>query len=375
MNFKNNLNNEDTNRVFVIILTLVLSTIFAIVYVISRIGFENPKSDTVFVIKILFLSYFIILFPYILIRFLAIFKYKKLNLIPGLESLLTFAIIIFVILIGFLNEKINFNLLFILAIFGLLFIVFLLIDFKLNYLDKSFSLPVILIILGLIIWFVGTRWGYNYANPFYPESIINGVAHVDTLFHSSITNMIRTYGVPSTGIDGLVKISYHYGSHWIFAQFCKLINIGALKFYQLGFPIIFVPLLLKTILMAILDFKSLYKNNKFFDIKKDYIFWIIISFGFFGVLPQFLKFSYSDHSMILSESYLVSFVFTYLLISTLVFIENNQYSKKIYIVLKNFFYIVLLPLFIAIIGFSKISHMVIWVAILFYLFLTLKFLF
>src|SRR4030065_957537 len=157
MNFKNNLNNEDTNRVFVIILTLVLSTIFAIVYVISRIGFENPKSDTVFVIKILFLSYFIILFPYILIRFLAIFKYKKLNLIPGLESILTVAIIIFVTLIGFLNEKINFNLLFILAIFGLLFIVFLLIDFKLNYLDKSFSLPVILIILGLIIWFVGTR--------------------------------------------------------------------------------------------------------------------------------------------------------------------------------------------------------------------------
>ena len=231
MNFKNNLNNEDSNRFFVIILTLILSTIFAIVYVTSRIGFENPKSDAIVVLKTLFLSYFIILFPFVLIRILAIFKYKKLNLIPGLESILTFAIIIFVTLIGFLKEKINFNLLFILAIFGFLFIIFLLIDYKLNYLDKSLSLPAILIILGLIIWFIGARWGYIYTNPFYPESIINGTAHVDILFHSAITNMIRTYGIPSTGIDGLVKIFYHYGSHWIFAQFCKIINIGALKFY------------------------------------------------------------------------------------------------------------------------------------------------
>lgn len=383
MNFKNNLNNEDSNRLFVIILTLILSTIFAIVYVISRIGFENPKLDAIVVLKTLFLSYFIILFPYILIRFLAIFKYKKLNLIPGLESILTFAIIIFVTLIGFLKEKINFNLLFILAIFGFLFILFLLIDYKLNYLDKSLSLPAILIISGLIIWFIGARWGYTYTNPFYPESIINGTAHVDILFHSAITNMIRTYGIPSTGIDGLVKIFYHYGSHWIFAQFCKIINIGALKFYQLGFPIIFVSLLLKTILMAILDIKSLYKKDEFYDIKKDNIFWIIISFGFFGILPQFLngfigpspkflKIAYYN-AMPLSESYLVSFIFTFLLISTLVFIENNQYSKKIYIVLKNFFYIALLPLFIAIIGFAKISLMVIWVAVLFYLFFRKKY--
>ena len=383
MNFKNNLNNEDSNRFFIIILPLILSTIFAVVYVISRIGFENTKLDTIVVLKTLFLSYFIILFPYILIRFLAIFKYKKLNLIPGLESILTFAIIIFVTLIGFLKEKINFNLLFILAIFGFFFILFLLIDYKLNYSDKSLSLPIILIILGLIIWFLGARWWYIYTIPYYPESIINGTGHVDILFHSAITNMIRTYGIPSTGIDGLVKIFYHYGSHWIFAQFCKIINIGSLKFYQLGFPIIFIPLLLKTFLMAILDIKSLYKKDEFYDIKKDYIFWIIISFGFFGILPQFLnrffgtgpkflKLAYYN-AMPLSESYLVSFIFTFLLISTLIFIENNQYSKKIHIVLKNLFYIILLPLFIVIIGFTKISLMVIWVAVLFYLFLRKKY--
>ena len=372
MNLKNNLNNRDSNRFFIIILSMILSTVFAITYIISRIGFGEPEQEVIIVLKTLFLSYFIFLFPYILIRFLAIFKNKKLKLFPGLESILTFAIIILVALIGFLSRIISFNLLFILVFFVLIFLIFLIIDYRLNYLNKLLALPVILIISGLIIWFVSTRWGLNYSNPYYPESIINGIAHADSLFHSAIVNMIRTHGVPSTGIDGLANISYHYGSHWIFAQLSKLINIGALRFYQLAFPIIFVPLLLKTVLMAILDIKSLYKNDEFYDIKKDKIFWIIISFGFFGLLPQFLKFSYQN-AMVFSESYLVSFIFTFLLISTLVFIENNQYFKKVYIVLKNIFYIVLLPLFISIIGFSKISLMLIWVPVLFYLFFRKKY--
>lgn len=384
MNIRNNLNSKDSNRFFIIILTLILSSVFAIVYIISRIGFGEIEQDAIVVLKTLFLSYFLILFPYILIRLLVIIKFKKLRLFPGLESLLTFITIIFVTLVGFLNRKISFNLLFILAALGFIFVLILLIDYKLNYLNRLLSLPVVLIISGLIIWFMGARWGSIFFIPFYPESIINESAHADILFHSAVTNMIRTYGIPGIGIDGLVPISYHYGSHWIFAQFDELINIGGLKFYQLGFPIIFIPLLLKTFLMVILDIKSLYGNDKYYNIKKDNIFWVILSFGFIGILPQylnrffgvspkFLKIAYNNKAMLGSESYLVSIIFIFLLISALVFFENNQCSNRIFSILKNLFYLILFPIFIAIIGFTKVSLMVILVVVLFYLFFRKKY--
>ncbi|MEP6508195.1 MAG: hypothetical protein ABJC63_08210, partial [Gemmatimonadales bacterium] len=71
--------------------------------------------------------------------------------------------------------------------------------------------------------------------------IATGKVHHDTLNLAATGNMLRTYHVASTGIDGLNYVPYHWGSAWLFAQWANLIGIDVLKFYQLSFPVIVIP--------------------------------------------------------------------------------------------------------------------------------------
>jgi len=363
LKFKNNYCKEEINRFFIIILSLLISTFFSIVYLISRIGLDNINKTIVF--KTLFLGYFILLAPYIVMRFLKSSRFKSSISIPGLDSVLTLIIIFLVTLVGFLQGNTSINLIIFFLILGAVFLFITLFDHKLSYSNKLPQLLIIIILFCLIIGIMGRLWGSEYTGPlFYPERIINGNVHIDTLFHASITNMIKTYGVPSTGIDGLVNVSYHWGSHWIFAQFSKLLDIGALNFYQIGFSIIFIPLLLKTMLMTILDIRSLHKKKISLNVTNDYIFWGILSLGFLGLIPKFFILAYNN-SLITSESYLVSFIFTFLLISVLIFFEKSLVNRNW---LKNFFYIVGLPIIVGVIGLCKVSLMVVVTGLLFYLF-------
>lgn len=271
-----------------------------------------------------------------------------------------------------MKEYISFNLILIFIIFGGLFLVFLLFDSKLNHNAGFPSLLVTVIIICFTLGLIGSLWGGSFTNPlFYPEGVINGYSNVDTLFHTSITNMIKTYNIPSTGIDGLIRMSYHVGSHWIFAQFCKLLDIGALNFYQVGYSIIFFPLFLKAILMTILDIKFLHKKEDTFEINKDFVFWSILSFGFLGLIPKVFNLQFSSY-LFIGESYLVSLTFTFLFISCLIFFENEKYPKRINW-LKNIFFIAILPIFIGAIGFCKVSLMVILLPVLLYLFFRKKY--
>jgi hypothetical protein len=92
------------------------------------------------------------------------------------------------------------------------------------------------------LYAASAAWGTGLENPLFVEDLCFGRSSIDTLFHASICNMLRTYGVPSTGLDGLPYIPYHFGSHWIFARLCNLLDVRVIDFYNRGYPIVFVPL-------------------------------------------------------------------------------------------------------------------------------------
>ena len=96
---------------------------------------------------------------------------------------------------------------------------------------------VLALFLGSIIW------GFEYLHPLYVPGLSLGLGHRDELFHAAIANMIGTYGVPSTGLDGLVFNPYHYGSHALFAQSARLIQLPVLDFYRAGLSHHLPPLL------------------------------------------------------------------------------------------------------------------------------------
>jgi len=92
------------------------------------------------------------------------------------------------------------------------------------------------------VWTAGVVWGRIYKNPLYFETFIaNGKVHHDTLNLAATGNMLRTYHVATTGIDGLNYVPYHWGSAWLFVQWANFVNIDVLKFYQLTFPVVVIP--------------------------------------------------------------------------------------------------------------------------------------
>src|SRR5437868_5082492 len=85
-------------------------------------------------------------------------------------------------------------------------------------------------------------WGTVDRDPLFKEQLIMGLTPLDTLFHSALSRMLQVHGVSSTGLDGLPYLSYHFGSHWLFAGWANLLGITTLEFYECGFPIVFAPL-------------------------------------------------------------------------------------------------------------------------------------
>jgi hypothetical protein len=95
------------------------------------------------------------------------------------------------------------------------------------------------LLMGL--YAAGSVWGEGFENPLFVENLCNGYAHIDTLYHATLANMLRTYGVCSTGLDGLPVAPYHFGSHWIFARLSNLLDLPVIDFYNLAYPVIFAP--------------------------------------------------------------------------------------------------------------------------------------
>lgn len=75
------------------------------------------------------------------------------------------------------------------------------------------------------------------------QRIITGNISIDHYFHSAIASMIKTYGIASTGINGLMPIPYHTFSHSIFANLSLLSNIKVIEVYGIASTLLFSPLL------------------------------------------------------------------------------------------------------------------------------------
>jgi hypothetical protein len=122
---------------------------------------------------------------------------------------------------------------------------------------RIFKIVFALVFIPTIIgYFIVTFYDQGFHHPLFPEKIITGKAHIDTLFHSAISHIFINYHIPSTGLHGTPYIHYHYGSHILFAGLAGLVNLKPLIFYNLAYPVIFIPLFFKAIFLLILKFQK-----------------------------------------------------------------------------------------------------------------------
>jgi hypothetical protein len=104
------------------------------------------------------------------------------------------------------------------------------------------------VLLGLGL--VALTGSENHHSPLFLEKLAAGTVPTDSLHQAASANMIRTYGVASTGLDGLPACRDPVGSPWLLAEYSTLLDMTVLDMVQVGYPIILLPLLVFAIGLA-----------------------------------------------------------------------------------------------------------------------------
>ncbi len=75
------------------------------------------------------------------------------------------------------------------------------------------------------------------------EKTWQGAAHQDALFNASVAAMIKTYGIASTGVNGLAPLGYHILSHQLLDALSILAKVPVLEMYGMAQIVLLSPLL------------------------------------------------------------------------------------------------------------------------------------
>jgi hypothetical protein len=194
----------------------------------------------------------------------------------------------------------------------------------------------LVLIVILCLWLSAVVWEGRNLTPLFLEKIISGFYNspdlncgLDNLYHMSMAQMIKTYHIPSTGLDELPYTPYHFGSHFLFAQISTVLGISIVDMYHVGFPIIFVPLFFYVVFLVFHQFKELSGSTALFD----YFFWVLSFALFIGILPVHpegiaFRTSLAWNSILKSESYLISMLFFVMSLSFIIVPILKEGSMK-----------------------------------------------
>jgi hypothetical protein len=223
-------------------------------------------------------------------------------------------------------------------------------------------------------WASGVVWGRIYKNPlFYENFILNGIVHHDSLMLAAIANMLRTYHVATTGIDGLNYVPYHWGAPWLFAQWSNLTGAHVLDFYQLGFAVTIVPFFFG----GTLAFAVAMRNRRggaeaAGDLRDDFRFWFVFLAACIGIIPiaGLDAMAVWTSNLMISESYTIGVPCALLFMATVVTfydgLAQQDRASRVRAVGDSLFVLVGIPLGLVLLGYLKISMMVLGFALAIY---------
>lgn len=202
-------------------------------------------------------------------------------------------------------------------------------------------------LFSLFSIFIGSVvWKNGWQGPMFTEQLsVMSLSEIDVLFHSAVIGVIKTHGLPSTGLDGIPYLPYHWGSHWIFAQFSNILNMNGLLFCNIGFPLIFIPLYLKGIFYGVFSIRR-YKK---FDFNVNSLLLLLL------IVPIIHFTSEVTTVPIDNYSYVMSLMLSFLLFSLCIEYLNENQKKTNVRIIDYIFLLLLIPLFIGVIALVKIS--------------------
>jgi len=240
---------------------------------------------------------------------------------------------------------------------------------------------------GMGGWAAGVVWGRIYKSPLFTEMMaLDGVIHHDALGLAALANMIRTYGVASVGLDGLPYMPYHWGTPWLFVQLANLLDMSVLDFYQLGYPVTMIPFFFGGILCFVTELRHAQRfedsedaghTSDLRDLRDDPRAWAVFLAATIGVIPitALDAMGVWTSNLMISESYAVGIPVALLLLGTCVvfwrFGGREAVSRNPQMLREMLFPLIVLPVGIVILGYLKISLMVLAFLLAVYVFLRL----
>jgi hypothetical protein len=203
-------------------------------------------------------------------------------------------------------------------------------------------------------------WGDGFHDPLLRWAFLNGYPHRDQPYHHSIANMIRTYGVPSSGLDGVPYLPYHYGSHFLLTQLGKLLDLPGLDAYELTYPVVFWPLMVHSVVIAGLAY-ALPKRAT--HDPRSLLVWPTLLVGFVGVVPLPSVFQTGLRWMLdlASESMFMAIIVLQLgLAAAAPLFRRDWEGCQERMSIDKLAALIGFPAFVAILGFLKISVMAVF---------------
>jgi hypothetical protein len=345
----------------VVVFSSVVCVAVALVYWLMRLGFDNPLLP---VAKAVGLSLFLIGFPW-LVRFLLarIGRFSPERWYLSYSFLWVIGIALTGAL-GWTGPSVGSLLIAPLALVGVAAFVMALMRWL--RVTRAWTLP--LYIIGFAVfggWAAGVVWGRIYKSPMFLEMLVaNGVVHHDGLSLGALGGMLRTYGVASSGVDGLYYYPYHWGSAWLFAQWSSLTGSSVLSFYQLGYVVTVIPLFFGALLAFAVEMRPSFDASETRLLCRP-LAWSLFLLACVGFLPLagLDALGVWTSNYLISESYAIAVPIVLLMVATAAAFHRTRSSSDNHSrwgesTSERLFAIVFVPLSIAALGYLKISLMI-----------------
>lgn len=356
------------SRETVVVGATVSATVLAAIYWVSRIGFENPAAP---VLEALGLSLFLFAAPLWITRWIR--RDESADWWAS-QSLLGIGCIVLTVLAGILSGHGGPDGIVLFAAIGFGLAAWTLA----RWLARERLLVSIAFIVGVAVftvWCAGVVWGSRYKMPLFWETMsFKANVHHDTFYYGGMANMLETYGVPSTGLDGIPTIQYHFGSPWMFAKWSHLIGVDTLTFYSLGYPIVVLPLFFSSLLLLTVELRAAFGMPVTTPLRADWRVWLVFLAATVGFIPTGALDALAvwNSNAFISESYLIAMAIMFLLFGAGIRFWRADTRRPGRSMSAWGFLVEFLPLAVAVIGLLKISQMLLSLGLAVYLFVRLK---
>jgi len=320
----------------------------AAVYVASRTGFENPITPVVHTAG---LALFHLAVPLIVSGMLARVWQGRWW---ASQPFLTIGSLVLTLLAGTVARKTGYSIAQLVSLAGAVSAGAIVV----RWLRRARVLPSALFVFGAAafsLWSAGAVWGTssNKTPLFWETFSSSATVHPDAFYVAAIANMLGTYGVPSTGIDGVPSIHWHFGSPWMFAQWADLIAIDVMSFYNLGYPIVVIPLFFAALLMVAVEIaRRLPAGAVERPLRRQHMVWIVVAAATIGILPEAELYSVTTMWYPVAESYLTGLAVFLLAVATAVAYWRPDRPQI------RGFCLMFVPATLAALGFLKVSLMI-----------------